>query len=57
MVDANITINLDDNHKKLDFALINELYVYDENGNRHKFGDLYKDYLTIFVFVRVRILS
>lgn len=54
MVDASITINLDDNYKKLDFPLINELYVYDENGNRHKFGDLHKDYTTIFIFVRVR---
>ena len=32
---------------------ISQMYVYDQNGNRHKFCDIYSEFKTIFVFVRV----
>jgi hypothetical protein len=32
---------------------ISQMYVYDQNGNRQKFCDIYSQFKTIFVFVRV----
>jgi hypothetical protein len=37
-----------------DLSSISQMYVYDQNGNRHKLSDIYSEFKTIFVFVRVR---
>ena len=52
-----IVIDLDKETDKLvdnvDMNAVGKLMVYDENGNRHSMEDLWKDYKTIFIFVRV----
>ena len=37
-----------------DLNAISQMYVYDHLGNRHKMNDIYADFKTIFVFVRVK---
>ncbi len=49
-------IDLEDDTKILsnyDLQAISNLLVYDEVGNRHKIGDIWSEFKTIFVFVRV----
>ena len=40
-----------------DVDSISQMHVYDEAGNRHKLCDIYSEFKTIFVFVRVIFFS
>lgn len=51
-----IILDLENDNRSLsstDLIGISEMFVYDEVGNRHRICDLWKDFKTIFVFVRV----
>jgi hypothetical protein len=37
----------------LDINSISNMHVYDEVGNRHTIGDIWAEFKTIFIFVRV----
>ena len=38
---------------EFEFSKVESLYVYNETGNKIRFGDIYKKQKTIIVFVRV----
>lgn len=40
-------------NENLDITSISNMHVYDEVGNRHIIGDIWSEFKTIFVFVRV----
>lgn len=42
--------------ESFDINLISNLHVYDEVGNRHTMGDIWAEFTTIFIFIRVNIL-
>ena len=42
-------------NENLDISSISNMHVYDEAGNRHIIGDIWSEFKTIFVFVRVYI--
>lgn len=51
-----ISIDLEGDFKLLsheDLTRIGQLCVFDESGNRHSMSDLWSEFTTIFVFVRV----
>lgn len=37
----------------IDLEAISNMFVYDEIGNRHQISELWSDFKTIFIFVRV----
>ena len=41
----------------IDFDLIEDVPIYDENGDTIKFGDLYRTQKTIIILIRVLTLS
>jgi len=51
---ASIIIDLETDKlvNNVDLNAVGKLMIYDENGNRHAMEDLWKDYKTIFIFVR-----
>ena len=53
---AEIVLDLENDADSLSSDAINsisQMYVYDHAGNRHKLSDIYAEFRTIFVFVRV----
>ena len=53
---AETIIDLDADDKVLtteDLNAISAMCIYDELGNRHKIGDIWAEFKTIFVFIRV----
>lgn len=50
------SIDLEDDYKILtseDLKRIGDYFVYDESGNRHQMSELWAEFKTIFIFVRV----
>jgi hypothetical protein len=50
---GNIKFNLKIQLKKKLIFNLNMLVIYDEQGERHTMGEIWKEFKTIFVFVRV----
>ena len=55
---SQVSIDLEEEPEVLDknvLESISNMFVYDEVGNRHQIADLWSDFKTIFIFVRVQI--
>lgn len=58
-VETETVIELDDTRALLSSYSLNEIkdmIVYDEVGNRHSLGELWKEFKTIIIFVRVNLI-
>ena len=60
VVDVAINMNISRGEKKendIDFTKVENYYVFDELGNKVRFGDLYKDHKCIIIFSRVSVCA
>ena len=37
----------------IDLSKVDDYYLTDEEGTKYRFGDLYKEFKTVFIFIRV----